>query len=101
MWLAAWSDAITAGGPLRAGETELLPAELVREAVRPRGSDDDGGYALHWEIHGEDPLVFGHAGSDGTLAMAVPAAELLLLYFTQTRGAGTAFEWLAAAQGLW
>jgi hypothetical protein len=46
---------------------------------------------MHWEIYhpgdaGSMPLVFGHGGSDGTLAMALPAHNAMVLYFTQSRG---------------
>jgi CubicO group peptidase (beta-lactamase class C family) len=32
------------------------------------------------------PVAFGHAGSDGTWAWAWPEHDLMVLYFTQSRG---------------
>jgi CubicO group peptidase (beta-lactamase class C family) len=32
------------------------------------------------------PTVFGHSGSDGTWAWAWPELDLMVLYFTQSRG---------------
>jgi CubicO group peptidase (beta-lactamase class C family) len=49
---------------------------------------------------GSDPVVIGHAGSDGTIAWAWPDRGLTVLYFTQSRGTVThlrlerALEWL-------
>jgi CubicO group peptidase (beta-lactamase class C family) len=47
-----------------------------------------------------DPVVIGHGGSDGTIAWAWPDRDLMVLYFTQSRGNLTflrlerAIEWL-------
>ena len=79
---------------LNNGEFEgkrLLSAASVQDARRPyanRGSDGD--YGLHWMLFGksehDDPFnVFGHGGSDGTLALAFPENETLVLFFTQSR----------------
>jgi CubicO group peptidase (beta-lactamase class C family) len=51
------------------------------------------GYGMHWSIfpgskEGHLP-AFGHSGSDGTLAIAVPEKDLMLFYFTQSRGGST------------
>jgi CubicO group peptidase (beta-lactamase class C family) len=35
------------------------------------------------------PVVIGHSGSDGTWAWAWPEHDLMVLYFTQSRGQGT------------
>ena len=54
-------------------------------------------YGCHWSIYdaptssGRLP-VFGHAGSDGTLAVAYPELDMLILYFTQSRGTNTINE---------
>lgn len=68
----------------------LLTEETVREALSPGLSTD---YGLHWEIFSPLPddgglPAFGHGGSDGTLAMAIPSEDLLVLIFTQSRGNG-------------
>jgi hypothetical protein len=35
------------------------------------------------------PIVIGHSGSDGTIAWAFPDRDLMILYFTQSRGGVT------------
>ncbi|MHC4078674.1 MAG: serine hydrolase domain-containing protein, partial [Planctomycetota bacterium] len=40
----------------------------------------------------DQPLVFGHSGSDGTVAWAWPARDLMVLYFAQSRGQATAIR---------
>ena len=65
--------------------------ETVIEALTPHESEH---YGYHWEIYGEasqldDLPAFGHSGSDGTLAMAIPHHDLMVLYFTQSRGGRT------------
>ncbi len=95
-WLHFWMDEIEDDS---AGMAGLSPA-IAREAARAHGADEIGGYGLHWEIHGDDPLVFGHAGSDGTIGIAVPSEDLVILYFTQSRRNGTVFEWLDQARSL-
>jgi CubicO group peptidase (beta-lactamase class C family) len=37
----------------------------------------------------EKPVVIGHSGSDGTIAWAWPERDLIILYFTQSRGGMT------------
>jgi CubicO group peptidase (beta-lactamase class C family) len=44
-------------------------------------------YGYHWALFNDG--VFGHGGSDGTLAIASPTNDLLVLYFTQSRGNST------------
>ena len=96
-WLAVWTD----GGRFapRAsddgeGEVQLLSRATVEEALsRHFGAD----YGYHWSIIMEDPLVFGHGGSDGTHAMAIPSLDLMLLCFTQSRGTDIRQDWLVAA----
>jgi len=75
------------------GGTLLRPETVRRALTRHDGlSRADRGYGLHWEVYGEsdDPDVlppFGHGGSDGTIAIAIPARDMMVLFFTQTRGA--------------
>jgi len=49
-----------------------------------------------WTREGEDgeqqTVAFGHSGSDGTWAWAFPEQDLLVLYFTQSRGNATGLE---------
>ncbi len=78
-----------------AGSTRLLPEKVVPEALRlhplSANSATGAGYAWHWQIFGPAPTgsdnlpVFGHSGSDGTLAVAFPSEDLLVFYFTQSR----------------
>lgn len=46
-------------------------------------------YALHWEVfHRSDSLgtAFGHGGSDGTVGISFPRRDMIVCFFTQTRG---------------
>ena len=38
---------------------------------------------------GTAPVAFGHGGSDGTAAWVFPDRDLIILYFTQSRGGAT------------
>lgn len=75
----------------RVGHVRLLSTETVEAALRPvarRGNEQE--YAMHWTIQNSEtangmPLLFGHGGSDGTLALAFPAIDAVVLYFTQSR----------------
>lgn len=82
-WLEVWMDrGAFAGG-------RLLSEEMVMEALTPGYAD---GYGLHWELFsgsadGTEVRAFGHGGSDGTFALAIPELNAMVLYFTQSRGA--------------
>jgi hypothetical protein len=41
------------------------------------------------EMPGGEPVAFGHGGSDGTAAWVWPERDLMVLYFTQSRGGAT------------
>jgi CubicO group peptidase (beta-lactamase class C family) len=83
------------------GERILLQSSVV-EAVKRQSHAD---YGYHWSIlddstsEGELP-VFGHGGSDGTLAIAYPKLDMLILYFTQSRGTSNINEFRAAIEEL-
>jgi CubicO group peptidase (beta-lactamase class C family) len=82
-FLAMWMD----GG--LAGETRILPESTVVSALQPGPLSQD--YGMHWEVYypgetGSLPSAFGHGGSDGTLALALPEHNAMVLYFTQSRG---------------
>lgn len=67
----------------------LLDEATIREALAPAYS---AGYGMHWErfsgpVGDSDLPRFGHEGSDGTIAIAFPEADALVLNFTQSRGA--------------
>jgi CubicO group peptidase (beta-lactamase class C family) len=97
-----------------AKKTELLTAEAVERILTPRslmaqlGSDSPfpTGFrgltpwygqmsVLHFPtspaaaLPTGKPVVFGHSGSDGTNAWVFPERDLLILYFTQSRGGVT------------
>jgi CubicO group peptidase (beta-lactamase class C family) len=101
-FLALWIDGGTVGGDQR-----LLSPEAVERALEPvsemkqLGSDADYPtefpgldvyYGQMWELHLETgapdgkPVIFGHSGSDGTAAWVWPDLDLIVLYFTQSRG---------------
>jgi CubicO group peptidase (beta-lactamase class C family) len=100
-FLAMWMD------HGRASAGRLLTDEAVRRALAPAVPMLQGGeayptrftggarvsYGQHWMVYdgipllGEAPLpVFGHNGSDGTAAWAFPDRDLIVLFFTQSRG---------------
>jgi len=95
-FLTAWMDC----GKYEAGR--ILSRALVIEAVKRQSH---AGYGYHWSIlddsisEGELP-VFGHGGGDGTLAIAYPKLDMLILYFTQSRGTSTTNEFRAAVEEL-
>jgi hypothetical protein len=97
-FLAMWMD----GG--RAGSTRVLSADAVdrmltpvSEMALPTGFPDTrvlyGRMAILYAHQGASaeakPFAFGHNGSDGTWAYAWPDRDLMLLYFTQSRGQAT------------
>ncbi len=81
-FLAAFMDGGMAGG------TRILSEASVGEALSPGPYNPE--YGLHWMLPRmsdlEDVKVFGHGGSDGTIAYAIPELDFMVLYFTQSRG---------------
>ena len=47
------------------------------------------GHLMHVYNEGQEVVAFGHSGSDSTYAWAWPAQNLMVLYFTQSRGSIT------------
>lgn len=96
-FLAMWMD----GG--RAGEPRLLSEQAVARALAPTSPMDgytagfdelSAFYAQQWMVYAAQnntnssaPIAFGHSGSDGTHAWAWPEEDLMVLFFTQSRGA--------------
>jgi len=88
-FLAMWMDK----GSVNA--QHFLKPETVHEALTPSSLSrgDTWGYGYQWEVYSISKGVFSHSGSDGTLAMADPENDLMLLYFTQSRG-GKTVSWM-------
>ena len=68
----------------------LLSEDTVKAALRPLAG---GQYGHQWRVPETPivagmPTVFGHEGSDSTIALALPATDTIVLYFTQSRGPG-------------
>lgn len=75
----------------RFGDVRLLSRATVEAALRPATDLGLGPYGMQWRIWNPEtvdgiPLLFGHGGSDGTLALGFPAIDAVVLYFTQSRG---------------
>jgi CubicO group peptidase (beta-lactamase class C family) len=98
-FLALWMDEGSVG------DERLLSPKAARRALTPvSDSGLPGGfpdlrldYGQAWLIYvpedapeGDGQMaLFGHSGSDGTWAWAWPDQDLMVLYFTQSRGQGT------------
>ena len=88
-FLALWMDYG------RAHSHQLLQPETVIRALQGRPTDGRLEYAMQWTVvpgdgTGSDTLpLFGHGGSDSTSAFVDPAQDLMVLYFTQSRGGNT------------
>lgn len=69
----------------------LLSEATVAEALRPQGlRDGRGAYGYGWVLDAavnEDgtPVVFSHGGGDGTLALAFPADDAMVIFLTHSR----------------
>ena len=103
-FLALWMD----GGQV--GDRRLLSPEAVERALTPNRPIPDypqsfGGlevyYGQQWMVYAKPAtdgsphrVLFGHDGSDGTHAWAWPELDLMVLFFTQSRGtlAGLSLE---------
>jgi CubicO group peptidase (beta-lactamase class C family) len=98
-FLALWLD------EGRVGNGQLLSPQAVRRALTPVSDSKLPGafpglrldYGQAWIVYvpedapaGKGKMaLFGHSGSDGTWAWAWPDRDLMVLYFTQSRGQGT------------
>jgi CubicO group peptidase (beta-lactamase class C family) len=107
-FLAMWMDVGVAGDrPIlspEAVERTLTPVSRMKvlgaDAPMPTGYP---GLETHYgqmaivyleegATDGAEPVAFGHSGSDGTYAVAWPDLDLMVLYFTQSRGQATAIR---------
>ncbi len=99
----------------RAGEMRLLSFRAVRHGLDPRNPMRmPTGFAGLAGYYGEmmqlwiDPaaekgdrlVAFGHGGSDGTYSWVLPALDLMVLYFTQSRNSASGIELEAEIQRL-
>lgn len=104
-FLALWMD----NG--KVGDRQILSSDAITRTLTPvsemrmLGSDQPfpteyRGVApyygqmslLYMPTDGDDsasPVAFGHSGSDGTVGLAWPERDLMILYFTQSRGGPT------------
>ena len=94
----------------KVGERQLLSTAAVERMLEPvsrakmMGTDNPiptgfrnlavhyGQMMVTYRVIGDEkakPVVIGHSGSDGTIAWAWPDRELMILYFTQSRGGMT------------
>ncbi len=104
-FLALWMD--EGRGPTG----RLLASRSVREALLTeplsRLVESHGYYGMLWYLYSEpDPdddrvlQAFGHDGSDGTWAMAIPQKDLMVLYFSQSRYGETLWKAMALVRQL-
>jgi len=98
-FLTLWMEGGHVGG------RQLLSRQAVERALRPVSDSKLPGafpglrldYGQAWVVYipqdaprgGGEGVLFGHSGSDGTWAWAWPDQDLIVLYFTQSRGQGT------------
>src|SRR5262245_25458713 len=101
-FLALWMDGGVAGGKRLLSKEALVRVLTPASPMKALGSDKPypcGFFGLkpHYGqmsilyAPGESPpqtdvRIFGHSGSDGTAAWAFPAEDLIVCYFTQSRG---------------
>ncbi|MEM7478389.1 MAG: serine hydrolase domain-containing protein [Planctomycetota bacterium] len=98
-FLTLWMD----GGEV--GSADLLSDRALERALEP-GSTLAGyptgfpnlrmTYGQQWMLYHEadagSPKIFGHNGSDGTYAWAWPQEDMIVLFFTQSRGSASGME---------
>lgn len=70
-------------------ERILTPASTTTFPTGFAGLRASYGQLMHVYDRGGEVVAFGHSGSDGTYAWAWPAQDLMVLYFTQSRGSFT------------
>jgi CubicO group peptidase (beta-lactamase class C family) len=87
-FLQAWLDRGSLAGD------QWLAAETVEEALADPAAADSlparsRWYAMHWEIYAAPSAsgalpAFGHRGATGTLGMAIPAQNAIVIYLTNS-----------------
>jgi CubicO group peptidase (beta-lactamase class C family) len=118
-FLALWLDRGQSGGHRLLSEAAVARALRPAQPMLSTGSETPYPtglsplrpyYGQHWMVYTpEKPSssgrlpIFGHGGSDGTLALVFPELDLMAFYFTQSRGGMSIFrfeELLAPLVGL-
>ena len=108
-FLAMICDGGVANGGPADGKRLLSEAAIARiltpasQTTMPTGFarlNSSYGQLMHLYDREGEVMVFGHSGSDGTYAWAWPEEDLLVLYFTQSRGSGTMFRMEAVIDSL-
>lgn len=72
------------------GEMRLLREATVEEALRDQASHPFGAYGYGWDVRERPkangmPSFFGHQGGDGTMAVAFPAVDAVVVFLTHSR----------------
>ena len=67
----------------------LTPASVAPMPTGFAGLRSSYGQLMHLYEKDDRVMVFGHSGSDGTYAWVWPDEDLMVLYFTQSRGSST------------
>ncbi len=99
-FLAMWMDKGLMEG------RRFLSSQMIEAALSPGIIPQ---YGMHWNLLWEDSdqdnetgeqilSGFGHLGSDGTLAFAFLKKEIMIFYFSQSRGGSTSTEFLKMAR---
>ena len=99
-FLAMWMDKGLVAG------RSFLSSQRIDAALLPGIIPQ---YGMHWNLlwkdsdqdrgKGDQTLSgFGHLGSDGTLAFAFLKKEIMIFYFSQSRGGSTSLEFLKMAR---
>lgn len=91
--LCMWADGGQAGG------ATLLSKAAIERGLTPRSAmssamalpDLEPKYGQLWQVwtrggDSKEVEAFGHGGSDGTIAWMWPKRDLIVMYFTQSRG---------------
>jgi CubicO group peptidase (beta-lactamase class C family) len=86
-WMALWLN----GGEWQG--VRLLSEETVDQALREHARAGPRGYGYGWFVADEPrargmPAVMYHFGGDGTMAIAVPDADAIVVFLTHSRGIG-------------
>ncbi len=98
-FMTLWMDGGSAGGrrlvSKNAASRALTPGWPIRGY--PKGfAGLELSYGQQWMVYhrtdSKAPIVFGHNGSDGTHAWAWPERDLIVLFFTQSRGTRAGLE---------